>query len=437
MVPALLFYALAERQIIGGLTAAPSRNDPVSPSLRPRRTAWTPLTFRPPTACRHTATPRHPSPHAWPDLLALMTIEEKLAQLGSAWVFELADHRGFDVAAATGARRRHRARHTHQRRAPRRRRRVHARQRHPAPPPRAHPPRGAGDRARGDLRRPDRPRGDRVPAGDRRGRHIPPRAQSGDHRRDPPSRCARSAPTRACRRCSTCAATRGGVASRRPTARTRTSSSRWASRSCVACRATSSPTAWWPPPSTSSATARPRAGSTGRRRTSPSGSCATSISARSRPPCATAPIASVMNGYHELDGVPCGADHWLLTELLRDEWGFDGTVVSDYFSVRQLESYHHVAATGAGPPADRAARRPRRRAAGHRLLRHRAPRRARAGAVSIGEIDTRGGPRAATKFRLGLFEQPFVDVDRVDARHRTETRRSSSPARSPARASCC
>ena len=52
---------------------------------------------------------------------------------------------------------------------------------------------------------------------------------------------------------------------------------------------------------------------------------------------------SVMNAYHELDGIPCGADRDLLTVLLREHWGFEGTVVSDYFAVRQLASYHHVA----------------------------------------------------------------------------------------------
>ncbi|MBI1257818.1 MAG: beta-glucosidase [Chloroflexi bacterium] len=53
-------------------------------------------------------------------------------------------------------------------------------------------------------------------------------------------------------------------------------------------------------------------------------------------------LASMMNGYHELDGVPCGASRELLTEILRDEWGFDGTVVSDYFAITQLMTYHHV-----------------------------------------------------------------------------------------------
>lgn len=59
---------------------------------------------------------------------------------------------------------------------------------------------------------------------------------------------------------------------------------------------------------------------------------------------------SVMNSYSDVDGVPAGADPWLLTELLRDTWGFEGTVVSDYWAVPFLTSMHGVAADmdGAG-----------------------------------------------------------------------------------------
>ncbi|GIG92254.1 beta-xylosidase/alpha-l-arabinosidase [Plantactinospora endophytica] len=52
---------------------------------------------------------------------------------------------------------------------------------------------------------------------------------------------------------------------------------------------------------------------------------------------------SVMNSYAEIDGVPVGADEGLLTRLLRDEWGFTGTVVADYFSIRFLQTLHGVA----------------------------------------------------------------------------------------------
>lgn len=52
---------------------------------------------------------------------------------------------------------------------------------------------------------------------------------------------------------------------------------------------------------------------------------------------------SVMNAYNEIDGVPCGADEQLLTRLLREQWGFTGTVVSDYWSIAFLASTHNIA----------------------------------------------------------------------------------------------
>jgi beta-glucosidase len=53
---------------------------------------------------------------------------------------------------------------------------------------------------------------------------------------------------------------------------------------------------------------------------------------------------SVMNSYSDVDGVPAAVDSWLFTDLLRDEWGFTGTVVSDYWAVPFLATMHRVAA---------------------------------------------------------------------------------------------
>jgi beta-xylosidase len=53
---------------------------------------------------------------------------------------------------------------------------------------------------------------------------------------------------------------------------------------------------------------------------------------------------SVMNSYADVDGLPAAADSWLLTDLLRKEWGFTGTVVSDYWAVPFLATMHRVAA---------------------------------------------------------------------------------------------
>lgn len=54
---------------------------------------------------------------------------------------------------------------------------------------------------------------------------------------------------------------------------------------------------------------------------------------------------SVMAAYHEIDGIPITADPFLLKKILRDEWGFQGFVLSDLGAIERLYKVHHVAAT--------------------------------------------------------------------------------------------
>jgi beta-xylosidase len=51
---------------------------------------------------------------------------------------------------------------------------------------------------------------------------------------------------------------------------------------------------------------------------------------------------SAMASYNEIDGIPSHANRWLLGRVLRQEWGFQGFVVSDYFGITQLQEIHHV-----------------------------------------------------------------------------------------------
>ena len=51
---------------------------------------------------------------------------------------------------------------------------------------------------------------------------------------------------------------------------------------------------------------------------------------------------SVMASYNEIDGIPSHANEWLLNDILRDEWGFDGAVVADYFAISELERRHSI-----------------------------------------------------------------------------------------------
>jgi len=74
----------------------------------------------------------------------------------------------------------------------------------------------------------------------------------------------------------------------------------------------------------------------------------------------------VMVAYHDIDGIPCAANPWLLTQVLREEWGFKGLVLSDLTAIRKLQDKHHVAATprDAGLPGHQRGR-------GHAVLRFR------------------------------------------------------------------
>ncbi len=126
-----------------------------------------------------------------------------------------------------------------------------------------------------------------------------------------------------------------------------------------------------------------------------------------------AKLASIMNAYHELDGIPCGSSKELLTDLLRDEWGFDGTVVSDYFAVNMLLEYHHVArskgeaahmALDAGIDVEL----PKTDCFGDPLLEA-----AARGDVPMALIDRAVRRVLEQKFALGVFENPYVDAEAV------------------------
>jgi beta-glucosidase len=124
----------------------------------------------------------------------------------------------------------------------------------------------------------------------------------------------------------------------------------------------------------------------------------------------TAGLRSLMQGYHELDGVPCGADRGLLTGILRDQWGFEGVVVADYFSVRQLAEYHRLA-DGAEEAAAMALKAgldvelPSTDCFGEPLLGALA-----SGLLEADALDTAVRRVLRAKFELGLFEQPYVDA---------------------------
>lgn len=126
-------------------------------------------------------------------------------------------------------------------------------------------------------------------------------------------------------------------------------------------------------------------------------------------------VRAVMHAYNELDGVPLAADRGLLTGVLREEWGFAGCVVADYFAVRQLATYHHLAAdaeeaAALALDAGLDVELPGTDCFGKPLLRA-----VRRGLVSEARIDTAVARVLRDKFELGLFEQPYVDTERAAA----------------------
>jgi beta-glucosidase len=118
---------------------------------------------------------------------------------------------------------------------------------------------------------------------------------------------------------------------------------------------------------------------------------------------------SLMNAYHEIDGIPCAASKELLTDILRGEWGFKGVVVSDYAAIPQLETNHRVCA-GKGEAARLALEAgidielPKTDCYGEDLKRQ-----VEGGWVPESLIERAVERILSLKFRLGLFENPYVN----------------------------
>ena len=119
-------------------------------------------------------------------------------------------------------------------------------------------------------------------------------------------------------------------------------------------------------------------------------------------------LAGVMSAYHEVDGLPCSGSAEVLTGLLREELGFDGVVVSDYWAVTHLQTYHHIAADG--PDAARQALEAGVDVELPALDRYRRlPALVRAGVVDEAVVDRAVRRVLAQKVALGLFDRATVD----------------------------
>ena len=137
---------------------------------------------------------------------------------------------------------------------------------------------------------------------------------------------------------------------------------------------------------------------------------------------------SVMASYNEIDGVPSHASTWLLDTVLRGEWQFDGTVVSDYYAIRELfdrpNLYGHNVAADREEAATAAIR------AGVNIelpdpdcyltiidL-------VRSGKINESRLDELVAPLLSHKFELGLFDSPYVEPEVAESIVGCDTHRS-------------
>lgn len=135
-------------------------------------------------------------------------------------------------------------------------------------------------------------------------------------------------------------------------------------------------------------------------------------------------LAAIMNSYASIDGVPCAGSPAILTDLLRGELGFTGVVVADYWSIPQLERFHRVAADTATAAAQALSAGldvelpaldyydlPLKTAVEKALL-------------PMTVVDQAVARVLRLKFQLGLFEQPYVDAEAAAAQFQTPAQRT-------------
>lgn len=121
-----------------------------------------------------------------------------------------------------------------------------------------------------------------------------------------------------------------------------------------------------------------------------------------------ADAGSVMPAYHDIDGEPCHASRHLLTEVLREQWGFDGLVVADYVGVSLLYQHHGVARDAAEAAALAFNAGLDVELPGDDCAQHLTEAISR-GLITPAQIDATVARVLEHKFRLGLFEQCFDD----------------------------
>ncbi len=124
-------------------------------------------------------------------------------------------------------------------------------------------------------------------------------------------------------------------------------------------------------------------------------------------------VGSLMSAYMDLNDVPASGNRWLLHDVLREEWGFTGFVVSDAQAVGNLVT--HGFASNAEDAAYRAFTAGLNMDMASDTLIENVPKLVASGKITPVQLDEAVRPILEMKIRLGLFENPFVDETKVDA----------------------
>jgi beta-glucosidase len=119
----------------------------------------------------------------------------------------------------------------------------------------------------------------------------------------------------------------------------------------------------------------------------------------------------VMPNYNEIDGVPVHTNKWMLTDVLRKEWGFKGLIISDLMAVAHIKTLHKVAADSAEAGAKALNAGVDIELTDNKAMFATLPDAIKKGHTSLADVNKAVLRVLEQKFRLGLFERPYIAVN--------------------------
>lgn len=123
-------------------------------------------------------------------------------------------------------------------------------------------------------------------------------------------------------------------------------------------------------------------------------------------------VFTLMAAHNELNGIPCHADRWMMTDIMRGEYGFSGFIVSDWMDVDRIYDLHHAAPTLKDAFYETIDAGLDMRMHGPDFL-EKVVELVKEGRLSEAQIDRACSKILEAKFRLGLFENPFVSLEKT------------------------